>query len=196
MNARTIGLAIGLLMAAGTAWGQENLTKKTSPDSFRWSLQFSHGPAWMDGGERWDKEGKTPLLNDDPARYLSSTFGWRRGTHLRSVKYARINHQGAEGTTIDEVSFQMGLIRKGRWGYISISSGISFLAVKKALLTEPHRNTIRDIITIHTLGIPLELRALTTPIPVIGIGFGLQGNLNPQRSYVGFSVVLEFGDLR
>jgi len=86
-----------------------------------------------------------------------------------------------------DLSLLAGLYAKGRFGFVSLGTGAGW-----------NSGRIEEGITerkFSTIGLPVESQVFFT-LPFIGIGLVGYGNINNVRSTWGFTVTLQFGNLR
>lgn len=114
---------------------------------------------------------------------------------LRVRLVSATGFHGVESTTLSE-SRASGLLElSGMYGLshrtpdllISVSSGIGMLRVREHTPIGDKESTIP--------GIPLEGELLLTPLPIVGIGITVFGNLNSKASYWGVLSSINLGKL-
>lgn len=76
----------------------------------------------------------------------------------------------------------VGLVEQGRWGHLSLGSGVAVVGGRSP--DEPGTKS-------STLGIPLDVQAFFTPIRYVGIGVHGYANVNPGDNLLGWSVQLQ-----
>ncbi len=121
---------------------------------------------------------------------------------LRFINSSRYGEGWLGGNTTSEniwdIGALYGLIAKGKYGYASISGGVSLVGGNKHgefLGIIGWINTYEKI-PILTIGIPLEGQLFFTPFSFLGIGINGFANLNPNRSFSGVLISLQVGKLR
>lgn len=78
-----------------------------------------------------------------------------------------------------------GVITKGKFAFASASAGLGLAGGKR-----------EGAKAFTTVGIPLETQLFLTPIRYAGIGLYGLADLNPEKSFWGLLVCLQFGRLR
>lgn len=94
---------------------------------------------------------------------------------------------------ISDISFLYGFIKKNKWGFASISTGLGLIKVNKKIGLDYVAYKEKNFIT---FGIPFESQIFLTPFPVLGIGIYFIANINKEVSYIGASLCLQIGILR
>ena len=103
---------------------------------------------------------------------------------LRAVSNQEIAFWGIADYKYD-IGFLYGLSAKRKFGFVSISTGISYVGY----------NTIHTEIRNAAVGIPIEIQLFLTA-KVIGIGFYGFANINRESSFIGFLGCIQIGKLR
>ena len=89
---------------------------------------------------------------------------------------------------LNDISISLGLIKKNKWIYGSVSGGIG-------LVNDNMRVKLKgDNFT--TVGIPLEAQLFITPLAALGLGVNIVGNVNFESSYLGLLLCVQYGILR
>jgi hypothetical protein len=117
---------------------------------------------------------------------------------LLSVRFLDADKAGMEPTNVITSSVKLNHINEfsGMYGFnyhasflfISVSSGIGIVWFKKGITPSE--------VTTSTLGLPLDAEIFISPLPVLGIGLKLLGNINSKSSYSGFLICLQLGKLK
>jgi hypothetical protein len=91
-----------------------------------------------------------------------------------------------------------GRIKKGYWGNVSFSTGVSYLkgVYRGEYLGGNGHNQSYKGVPYSTVGIPFEGHLLFTPFFFLGIGANVIANLNPGKSYAGFLISVQIGKVR
>lgn len=76
----------------------------------------------------------------------------------------------------------VGLVEQGRWGHLSLASGVTVVGGRRPDDPEPKSST---------LGVPLDVQAFFTPIRSVGIGVHGYANVNPDDNMLGWSVQVQ-----
>lgn len=88
---------------------------------------------------------------------------------------------GPSATTWDAGPL-FGLVEQGRWGHLSLASGVTVVGGRR-----PDKPGTKS----STLGIPLDVQAFFTPIPYVGIGVHGYANANAGDNLLGWSLQLQ-----
>ena len=105
-----------------------------------------------------------------------------------------------------EMTAMYGLSAKGRYGYVAASTGLSYTRATlqgKYLYSIPEDDCdwfcFEDAVYaekhLSTWGIPIQLEAGFTPLPMLGISFKTFVNLNPKKNYHGAFLSIQIGNL-
>jgi hypothetical protein len=86
-----------------------------------------------------------------------------------------------------ELSGMYGLSHRTSFLLLSVSSGIGMVRMREYT---PNGQKVST-----TLGIPLEGEVLITPLPTVGVGMNVFGNLNGKSSYWGVLSCISLGKL-
>ncbi len=97
-----------------------------------------------------------------------------------------------------DIGFLAGYLAENENGILSGSAGLSLVSVQRrgeflgssGMFSSDYSSDIRT-----TVGIPLEIQLIWTPIEFLGIGIDGFGNLNPEKSYAGVMLMLRVGRL-
>lgn len=76
----------------------------------------------------------------------------------------------------------VGLVGQGRWGHLSLASGVAVVGGQR-----PDESESKSL----TLGIPLNLQAFFTPIRYVGIGAQGYANVNADDNLLGVSLQVQ-----
>jgi len=116
-------------------------------------------------------------------------------TGLFFLKYDEFKESGSKPTDtaynlykLKEISLAYGIIFKNKYAYLSGVSGLSYFwrEDRKFSLTKEE----------HSIGIPLNVQAFFTPVPVFGIGIIFDYTINPVKNYMSTVICLQIGLLR
>lgn len=119
---------------------------------------------------------------------LSSQFG-RSLVSIRYIYNTTFMSLSPREETVWDLGALYGLSSKTSSGFSSISGGVSIVG--------GNRYDIRDEwSTFLTVGIPIEGQMFWKPYPSLGIGIYGFANLNPEKSFVGALLCLQYRILR
>ncbi len=158
------------------------------------------------------------FINDNPRYWLNAGVGgsssglsgglslsYEAGKNLFTFRYIGSSKYGEDklgGYTtaekIRDIGPLYGRIIKGKFGYASISGGINLVTGVKhgEFLGIINWVNTYEKIRITTIGIPLEAQFFFTPVSFLGIGATAFANLNPEKSFWGLLLCIQFGKLR
>ena len=140
-----------------------------------------------------------------------ANFSHQSGKKLISARVTYNEELNIFGPSPSERAWDFGVmyggIAKSKYGFASISAGLGLVGgVRRGRYLDENRDDnygwffIKidqyEKIDFLTLGIPAEIQAFWTPFSKVGIGITLHGNLNPEKSFAGILISLQFGDLR
>jgi hypothetical protein len=130
----------------------------------------------------------------------------RTGSNLFTLRYVggsqRSTHPFMGGTitpeSISDLGLLYGLIKKGRFGYASISGGISRASgvQREKYLGSTSGVANYEEVSFSNAGFPIEGQLFFTPFSFLGIGLTGLADFNTQRSFGGVLFCLQFGALR
>ncbi|PIS27505.1 MAG: hypothetical protein COT43_10075 [Candidatus Marinimicrobia bacterium CG08_land_8_20_14_0_20_45_22] len=159
-------------------------------------------------------DSKTSVVNDSPS------FGWATlgagyskskdmlgcggcvsasylsKQRLLSVRFLETDKIGMEpeiitGTRLEhfsELSGLYGIYTRPPFLFFSASSGLGLVRLKERSQSGMKTSTL--------VGIPLEVQMFVTPLPAIGIGIDILGNINRKSSNYAVFICIQFGVLR
>jgi len=144
---------------------------------------------------------------------LSSGVGFSHQTGkqlitVRSTYNEELNIFGpSPAERVWDVGVMYGRIAKSKYGFASVSAGLGLVGgVKRGTYLGDNLDDDYGWFVIKidryekdkfvTLGFPAEIQAFWTPLSKLGIGITLYGNLNPEKSFAGFLVSIQIGNLR
>jgi hypothetical protein len=90
-----------------------------------------------------------------------------------------------------EISFLYGTSFYFRWLRISAMGGMGYIESN----FDGYGKNDYEKYTIKTIGLPVEVKLLITPIKFVGLGFGFHAFLSTKRSYPGVELSLNIGKL-
>ena len=117
---------------------------------------------------------------------------------LLSVRFLDAANSGAEPVNvitndyrlnhINEISGMYGLNYHISFLFLSLSTGVGMVWIKKGVSPSE--------VTSTTLGLPIDAEIFISPLPMLGIGLKLIGNLNSKSSYRGILICIQLGKLK
>ena len=137
-------------------------------------------------------------------------LSYRIRNRIISLRYVHIEEITIFGPSpsesVSDLGALYGIITKGKYGFASLSGGISFVrGVRRGKLLSSGggwgwswfgSSETYEELTFHTFGIPIEAQLFWTPLSFLGIGIYAAGNLNSQRSFAAVLLCLQLGKLR
>lgn len=156
---------------------------------------------WINGGPGASSAGLSAGLS----------FSHLNGKHLITVR-STYNEEliifgPSPAESIWDVGVMYGRSAKSKYGFASVSAGLGLVGgVKRGTYLGDNLDDGYGWFVIKidryekdefvTLGFPAEIQAFWTPLSKLGIGITLYGNLNPEKSFAGFLVSIQIGNLR
>lgn len=101
----------------------------------------------------------------------------------------------------EEKETEFGVLYGRRFGAgagcnaFSIGLGLVNSLHRGALLNQPPYGLNHEAVKITSVGVSLDIQIFFTPFRYFGIGLSLAGNLNPTRSFGGFLICIQAGDI-
>lgn len=133
---------------------------------------------WVNGGVG---SGRTGLGLSVAGGILVGDRLFVGGRHVRTTEFDLLE-SGPSATTWDAGPLVGVVVKQGRLGQLSLGSGIAVVGGRRP--DEPESKS-------STLGIPLDVQALFTPIRYLGIGLHGYANVNPNDNVLGVSLQLQ-----
>jgi len=121
--------------------------------------------------------------------YINKYLISLRVINANDVSYSLdINNNENSIKNLNDIGVTLGLIKKNKYVYTSISSGIGLINDNDRLCIKGQHFT--------TFGIPLEVQLFLTPLAALGLGVNVVGNINNKSSYFGLLFCIQYGILR
>jgi len=183
MNSRNLSLM--LLIVISGSWLLAQAPTSISGLNQGW---INVGPGIV-GGKEFGGFGLGMSLSYYPGKHIIS------GRYLTAINPLMIEIQKGASHIEDivDVGFSYGFIRKNKWGFVSVSSGIGVVRGNKKIGLDYASYKEEEFII---FGIPFESQIFLTPLPGLGIGLYCLANLNKEASYLGALLCLQIGILR
>lgn len=137
------------------------------------------------GGSKFKGIGGSVSLNYYIDKYLISVRLVNAGDIFN---YPMIPDNNPSVRNLNDISVTIGLIKKNKLLYSSASIGLGIVNDNKKIRLRGNNFT--------TIGIPFGSQLFYTPLGGMGIGINVVGNINPQASYVGLLLAIQWGILR
>ena len=134
-----------------------------------------------------------------------ASFSYNFGSSLISIRSVANSEFKIFGPSPSENVWDLGVLygrsAKASYGVASISGGIAIVGgVRRGRYLGSTGGFFSsdkyESLTFSTIGIPIEGQLFWTPFSFFGIGIYGFGNLNPEQSFAGALLCLEFGEVR
>lgn len=188
---------ISFFVIVNTVFAQTETIDPNNKDL--WWINIGFGKGGMFGGDLDNAKNSEHDVNNLSLLASSSFYSPQIGFPI-TVRTAASAEQVMMFTSDIEYIYDYGVLigqmHKTRWGRIVYSAGISTVKGMYIYGFEDASNeTIWKYKSYETIGMPLQVELIFTPIKYIGVGITGYGNLNLKRSFWGAAVCFQFGVL-
>jgi hypothetical protein len=107
---------------------------------------------------------------------------------------------------IDEIGILYGWCHRSSVFILTAAAGVSYVhgvrrgeLVRRDVIEFFEGGNVKEVYqenVFQTVGVPVALQISAQALPLFGIGLELFGNANPERSYIGVLLGIQFGHLR
>lgn len=153
--------------------GSTASAQQSAPSSADTSRRY----VWLNAGVGGGRTGVGPSVSAG-APVTDRFYGGIRYIHTTELE---ILGSGPSGVTWAATGI-VGLFKQGRWGHLSLASGIAVVGGRR-----PHDRDAKP----STLGFPVDAQAYFTPLRYVGFGVHGYANVNPGDNLLGCSVELQ-----
>lgn len=171
--------------ATGHLFGQEDSTSNLRDEGLNWWADFGLGLGASRSGSSALGVGGGISLQIAPSMLVTA-----RSSYVQDIIPCLFCDAPPRYTA--DVAALCGLLGKSDLGHVSVASGAALVFYRDVDYGEDEP-VIR---TGTTLGLPIEVQFMFTPLPYLGIGFVGTGNVNFESSFGGLFLALQVGDVR